>query len=598
MAPCVTSLFVYFHDWLLYLILLSLRFLLVLRTQPGYVHPDEFFQSVEVASGDVYGLDVFRAWEFQRSTTHGPLRSIAGIGPLVHLPMRLYKLLLDGIGNTTQPDCHIGHSGSILIDRVIFPVRLCTVLSSFAVDVFILQASTYLRSPYTTDHPWFPHRPPVALLLYASATFGGLVLSGRTLVNTWEAAAVAVFGLLFMFIMRRLHLIHSYTAFTRLLPIIFAMCAQSVLVSWAIFLRPTYPIFILPMALAEVVYAAHKLRLLFIYPSSVCVLLASWTVYLCLLLDTAYFSYSSLTTQLTLTDFICVPCRFLTYNSATDHLAAHGLHPRYLHVLVNLPLILTPIVTLLALRKPRTFCFPVVLCWLCVIVPLTFLSLIPHQEPRFLIPLLPFACCIAGLDLERRNCETATMNGCPKFSFTGKWSVFFACTWVLQQLILLLFYGSLHQGGLLPMLRTVVPWSPTSSSICPVYVFYHTYMPPRFPLGRLADNCTKPNFSQCNVLVDLSGATIDTLNETLMHLRDMHPLPGQRRIVHVVYPGSQAPLGLNFSQYGPLNSTQSFFGHLSFDDFPLWRRDYTGITNAPVSWRSLLSLQSVSISIV
>lgn len=596
MTQGVTSLFVFSLGWFPYFLLALLRITFVLHTQSGYVHPDEFFQSVEVASGDIYGLDVFRPWEFQLST-HGPLRSMAGIGPLVHLPMWLYKLLLDGIGNTNgQLDCHIGHSGSNLIDRVIFPVRLSTLFGSFAVDLFILQASIYLRSPYTANGPWFADEPPIALLLYASATFGGLLLSGRTFVNTWEATAVAIFGLLFIFIMRRLQLVHSSAISTRLLPTILAMCTQSILVSWAVFLRPTYPIFILPMALTEVLYAVRKLRLLFIFSSSICVLLASWTVYLCLLVDTAYFSDGFFHTHSTLTDLICVPCRFLAYNSASDHLALHGLHPRYFHVLINLPLMLTPFITLLVLRKPRMFRFPVGLCWISVIVPLTCLTLIPHQEPRFLIPLLPFACCVAGRELELRKRDTST-NRWVKLVCTSNWSVLFTSIWLLQQFFLLLLYGTFHQGGLLPLLRTVLPWS-TNSSVCPVYVFYHTYMPPRFPLGRrAAANCSLLYYSQCNIMLDLSGASPGKLNETLIHLRSQDPLPGQRRTVEVVYSGSLTPLGLNFSHYGLLTSTRSFFGHLSFEDFPLWKRDYTRIARSLASWRSLLSLHSASISL-
>jgi GPI mannosyltransferase 4 len=42
--------------------------LLILRVafviQPGYVHPDEFFQSSEVAARSVFHFDTFVPWEF------------------------------------------------------------------------------------------------------------------------------------------------------------------------------------------------------------------------------------------------------------------------------------------------------------------------------------------------------------------------------------------------------------------------------------------------------------------------------------------------------------------------------------------------------
>lgn len=55
----------------LYLVLLFLR--LICALLPGYIHPDEFFQSPEVTAGDVFGYDVFVPWEFKSEL---PARSI------------------------------------------------------------------------------------------------------------------------------------------------------------------------------------------------------------------------------------------------------------------------------------------------------------------------------------------------------------------------------------------------------------------------------------------------------------------------------------------------------------------------------------------
>ena len=41
---------------------LGLRFALVLA--PGYIHPDAFFQCVDIAARDVAGADVFVPWEW------------------------------------------------------------------------------------------------------------------------------------------------------------------------------------------------------------------------------------------------------------------------------------------------------------------------------------------------------------------------------------------------------------------------------------------------------------------------------------------------------------------------------------------------------
>jgi hypothetical protein len=46
-----------YYPWLV-----LLRFAFVFST--GYIHPDEFFQSPEIAAGDVCGVSNFVPWEF------------------------------------------------------------------------------------------------------------------------------------------------------------------------------------------------------------------------------------------------------------------------------------------------------------------------------------------------------------------------------------------------------------------------------------------------------------------------------------------------------------------------------------------------------
>lgn len=50
---------------LVYAILAWLRW--VASSSPGYVHPDEFFQSPEITAGAVWDVDVFTPWEYQSS---------------------------------------------------------------------------------------------------------------------------------------------------------------------------------------------------------------------------------------------------------------------------------------------------------------------------------------------------------------------------------------------------------------------------------------------------------------------------------------------------------------------------------------------------
>lgn len=64
---------VWWKTWDIYWIFLLLRIILTLWSQPGYIHPDEYFQTVEVISGDILGLRTTRTWEFNATN---PIRSM------------------------------------------------------------------------------------------------------------------------------------------------------------------------------------------------------------------------------------------------------------------------------------------------------------------------------------------------------------------------------------------------------------------------------------------------------------------------------------------------------------------------------------------
>ena len=66
----------WWNIWDIYWIFLLLRVVLVLvPTNSGYLHPDEYFQTVEVVVGDVFQVETHRTWEFNVTA---PLRSPTG----------------------------------------------------------------------------------------------------------------------------------------------------------------------------------------------------------------------------------------------------------------------------------------------------------------------------------------------------------------------------------------------------------------------------------------------------------------------------------------------------------------------------------------
>lgn len=135
--------------------------------------------------------------------------------------------------------------------------------------------------------------------------------------------------------------------------------------------------------------------------------------------------------------WVVTPLNAFLYNMDSANLALHGLHPRYLHALVNLPMLLGPVLVLRLRPSAR---------WL---VPLALLSLAPHQEPRFLLPLVAPAIA-TGSSAPWRPWEMALHVGYHA-----------ACVG---------FFGFLHQAGVVPAVRALQPGSKVA--------FVRTYPPP------------------------------------------------------------------------------------------------------------------------
>ncbi|KAG5451612.1 alpha 1,2 mannosyltransferase [Clonorchis sinensis] len=465
-----------------------------------------------------------------------------------------------------------------------------TAVGSLWVDLFVIFGSAHLRSPNGRKRRCFlSASPPIALIIYASCTFGGLLCAGRTIANAWETAAVATFGLFSLVIIRKAHQMTptSYTCDATCICIL--MCLQAAFSTWAIFLRFTYPLFILPLAVAEIVALWRKSRVLSLLPCSFAILVAALSLHLCLLVDTAYYknrSFSQLYSNWSLSDLVCVPCRFFAYNSNSTHLAEHGLHPRYLHLLVNLPLITGPVVVLLALYPPKQFFSVHCLFWLCALVPLAILSTVPHQEARFLMPLIPFVTILAGHRLEALLASPRKSN--LFHLWRSKWGTFFSFCWFIQQTILLLLFGTLHQGGLVRYFKSLQP--PVSSD-CRSYIFYHTYMPPRFPFGLYSPPIPG---NHCNTVTDLMGSDASRLRHALQQLRNSNALQTSgQHLANVIYPGSLSPLNLNLTEFGSILATHLFFGHLSLENLP--HLPPTNQVGDYSYWYSQLSLHVVSL---
>ena len=292
--------------------------------------------------------------------------------------------------------------------------------------------------------------------------------------------------------------------------------------------------------------------------------------------------------------FVLTPWNFIQYNTVGSNLAEHGIHPFYLHFCVNMPLLFGPLMFYIFKSFPA--CMKSILIHfrslqfifsstnssqinksnilnnlgrvsnasilLFIFVPVAIFSIFPHQEPRFLIPLLPPIIIF-----------TVTS--------TKSLSKIFIIVFIIFNITLAILFGILHQGGLLPCLyklqtaynNQINKHSIASqinkhsdgdqinkhSNISYEFVFAHTYMPPKFPL--LLHN------SNINIL-DLKGCDEATLVRSLLkNLNSFKEHNQENYRLFLITPATfynELPENTSLS----FSLVERFCPHLSFEDLP------------------------------
>lgn len=155
-------------------------------------------------------------------------------------------------------------------------------------------------------------------------------------------------------------------------------------------------------------------------------LAASATTFIAIVLDTSFYLPEPVTWSDLIYRPIITPLNNFRYNSVTENLAQHGLHPWYQHLLANLPQLLGPATLLLFLRPHFS------LRLYSAISGIVVLSLSKHQEARFLLPVVPLALSSVQLPSGRASLRLWT------------------ASWVLFNLFFGILMGIYHQGGIIP----------------------------------------------------------------------------------------------------------------------------------------------------
>uniref|UniRef100_A0A8D8YQP1 Mannosyltransferase n=1 Tax=Cacopsylla melanoneura TaxID=428564 RepID=A0A8D8YQP1_9HEMI len=201
---------------------------------------------------------------------------------------------------------------------------------------------------------------------------------------------------------------------------------------------------------------------------------------LVILTDSLYYGKTTLQTLLDCNlyigySFTVTPYNFIKYNMNPNNLAQHGTHPLLTHTLVNLPLLYNVLavvafvavykILIVAMRKqwnslPRVQSTQF-LMFLSLLTPLFFLSLFPHQEPRFIIPLtLPMVFLFSPNIYAANWGMQEQADGSYRLSERGKSGVSGISVagklirlWFLCNMSLTLVYGFLHQAGVYSMVK-------------------------------------------------------------------------------------------------------------------------------------------------
>jgi len=528
-------------SWILYILLIFCR-VVVSAFLPGYVHPDEFFQGGQELW---FGCPPYTPWEFH---SQNALRSVFPPTIMTWLPLRVYAFI-------TSTNMYNLSGREILVVPRIF----CGLLSIVTVDlsVWCLTFSSLRKEGV-----------PAAVLVVASA-WPSLVLLNRPFTNTLETILLAL-----LLSITNLH--HGYhTDFI-----------TAILCALGLFTRFTFVFVAVPTVLQ---YLTDKTSL----PVSRA-LLGILIMAIGFLVTCAGIIYSDVSYYKGSDSWISyvTPLNALLYNSKVENLKEHGLHPRWTHAVVNMLLLYGPLALMFyeVLAKKIVAVFTVktakkaepskstmlqsrirTTCLWTVVSGLGFLSLAPHQEPRFLLPLL------VPLAILSQHCWR---------------SVWVRCIWIAFNAILLLVYGILHQGGVIPSLFATSTIT-TAREVSRAVFYYHTYMPPTFAsrIGNVdIESCSASIHGDeigdeyCSVethgcgrfpIIDLKGSSDETLlsslNEHLLCSQGQESRDGH---VYLVSPplrmgdlaigSGRCSLGASYS----CRHIQHHWPHLTTEDFP------------------------------
>lgn len=611
-----------------YYLLAALRVVLALLPQPGYIHPDEFFQTIEILAGRIFQLDANIPWEFNVTF---PIRSIG----VPCITVGVSYNILQALNYFTRQ--FIGITIISPYTLLVIP-RLAICLLSFLVDFSLYKICS-------TNNEKFKGR----LILLASS-FVMLTFGSRTFSNSLE---MILFAMLLMYVAdsvifsniivrQREYLNKRYdnagniperAKFHKLRLFLkddnFRNCYQlSAITVAGFFNRPTFLIFaVFPLFFWFYRGIGFKSvpPLSFFYRILVFAIASAPTILFFVLIDSFFYGYISWGEigmfDISIDNFVFPPFNFVKYNSDSSNLAKHGLHNRSLHLMVNIPLlfnvlggvfIFSLIDYTLKIFRRKYHLLPTIrsikgLMLGSILAPLGLLSYIPHQEARFIIPLiLPIMYLYAHNVYEDPSKEIIKSENEAKknTAFKTKRQKTFALLrlWLFANVISLIFFGFLHQAGVYSLSAHISKEINKTPNTNVHLVTSHTYnIPKTLFLQPASDKMfyykkTVFNYSNRIFLFEEGGRYLD---EVLNDLRNKLSITNSKKIktkYYLALPGSLSADLQTLVKNHPITArkSKSFWPHVTTEALPDFGELYYFVTAAEMKTLSIAEFYRIT----
>ena len=472
------------------------------KDQISYIHPDEHFQSLEILTQLFYKTKGTIPWEYD------PTNGARSYVPLLVFYGPIYHLF-----------ANVWHSQDV---KTLF---LFIRLQNFTISFF---TSMFLKSYIMPT----PIKERSKMNLYLITSYVAWTFQKHSFSNSIETVILLMTIATFAFQLQSAEKSHYMITIV-----------QGLLITLGIFNRMTFPAFILFPSIK--LFYKYYLKHLKCF---ICLLVTiGLSTITCIYLDTQIYGTDKL---------VIAPLNNLLYNMSVSNLSKHGLHPRYTHILINIPQLIGPAALYLIpyIKKDFKNWF-IKLPNLSICSALVLLSIFPHQELRFLIPIVPFIC------MQLPNIK-------PKLFFK---------LWITFNSIMYIIMGVYHQSGIIDAIISEKYYDKKNIN---VHLWWKGYSPPTWMYMNNKLTVGTTNFINdieriddidfsinMNYVIDLKGCDTELANDTITGFFN----EDSNTVITFLYPTSVQTKVSEIFNRTDIRTTSKYhtWSHLDLDHFDI-----------------------------